>query len=32
VTNQRQGVFNIGRDFTFKVVFPFGSNHVATNP
>ncbi|HTR31931.1 MAG TPA: TonB-dependent receptor [Puia sp.] len=25
VTNQRQGVFNMGRDFTFKVVFPFGS-------
>lgn len=24
VTNQRQGVFNMGRDFTFKVVFPFG--------
>ena len=23
VTNQRQGVFNMGRDFTFKVVFPF---------
>ena len=25
VTNQRQGVFNMGRDFTFKVIFPFGS-------
>ncbi|HEV2478923.1 MAG TPA: TonB-dependent receptor [Puia sp.] len=25
VTDQRQGVFNMGRDFTFKVVFPFGS-------
>jgi iron complex outermembrane receptor protein len=25
VTNQRQGVFNMGRDFTLKVVFPFGS-------
>lgn len=25
VTNQRQGVFNMGRDFTIKVVFPFGS-------
>ncbi|HEV2354361.1 MAG TPA: hypothetical protein VGR89_08965, partial [Puia sp.] len=25
VTNQRQGVFNMGRDFTFKLVFPFGS-------
>jgi iron complex outermembrane recepter protein len=24
VTNQRQGVFNMGRDFTFKVIFPFG--------
>jgi iron complex outermembrane recepter protein len=24
VTNQRQGVFNMGRDFTVKVVFPFG--------
>ncbi len=24
VTDQRQGVFNMGRDFTFKVVFPFG--------
>lgn len=24
VTNPRQGVFNMGRDFTFKVVFPFG--------
>jgi iron complex outermembrane receptor protein len=24
VTNQRQGVFNMGRDLTFKVVFPFG--------
>ena len=23
VTNQRQGVFNMGRDFTFKVIFPF---------
>jgi iron complex outermembrane receptor protein len=26
VTNQRQGIFNMGRDFTFKVVFPFGSH------
>jgi iron complex outermembrane receptor protein len=26
VTNQRQGVFNMGRDFTFKVIFPFGSH------
>jgi iron complex outermembrane receptor protein len=26
VTNQRQGVFNMGRDFTFKVIFPFGSS------
>ena len=25
VTNQRQGVFNMGRDFTFKVVVPLGS-------
>lgn len=25
VTNQRQGVFNMGRDFTIKAVFPFGS-------
>lgn len=25
VTNQRQGVFNMGRDFTIKVVFPFGN-------
>jgi iron complex outermembrane receptor protein len=25
VTNQRQGVFNMGRDFTCKVIFPFGS-------
>jgi iron complex outermembrane receptor protein len=25
VTNQRQGVYNMGRDFTFKVIFPFGS-------
>jgi len=24
VTDQRQGVFNMGRDFTFKVVLPFG--------
>ena len=24
VTNQRQGVFNMGRDFTVKVVFPVG--------
>jgi iron complex outermembrane receptor protein len=24
VTNQRQGVFNMGRDFTVKVIFPFG--------
>lgn len=24
VTNQRQGIFNMGRDFSFKVVFPFG--------
>jgi iron complex outermembrane recepter protein len=24
VTNQRQGVFNMGRDFSFKVIFPFG--------
>ncbi|HTS45193.1 MAG TPA: TonB-dependent receptor [Puia sp.] len=23
VTNQRQGVFNMGRDFSFKIVFPF---------
>jgi iron complex outermembrane receptor protein len=23
VTNQRQGIFNMGRDFTFKVIFPF---------
>jgi iron complex outermembrane recepter protein len=27
VTNQRQGVFNMGRDFTIKVVFPFGGRH-----
>jgi iron complex outermembrane recepter protein len=27
VTNQRQGVFNMGRDFTLKVVFPFGSHN-----
>jgi iron complex outermembrane receptor protein len=26
VANQRQGVFNMGRDFTFKVIFPIGSN------
>jgi len=25
VTNQRQGVFNMGQDFTLKVVFPFGT-------
>jgi iron complex outermembrane receptor protein len=25
VTNQRQGVFNMGRDISLKVVFPFGS-------
>lgn len=25
VTNQRQGVFNMGRDFTVKLIFPFGS-------
>ena len=25
VTNQRQGVFNMGRDVTVKVIFPFGS-------
>lgn len=25
VTKQRQGVFNMGRDFSVKVVFPFGS-------
>jgi len=24
VTQPRQGIFNMGRDFTFKVVFPFG--------
>lgn len=30
VTNQRQGVFNMGRDFTFKVVFPFGSHQKNT--
>jgi iron complex outermembrane recepter protein len=24
VTNQRQGIFNMGRDFSLKVVFPFG--------
>jgi iron complex outermembrane receptor protein len=29
VTNQRQGVFNMGRDFTFKVVFPFGWQKVS---
>jgi len=29
VTNQRQGVFNMGRDFTFKVVFPFGMHQHA---
>ncbi len=26
VTNQRQGVFNMGRDVTVKVIFPFGSH------
>ncbi|HEV3412073.1 MAG TPA: TonB-dependent receptor [Puia sp.] len=26
VTNQRQGIFNMGRDVSFKVVFPFGSH------
>ncbi|HXB34533.1 MAG TPA: TonB-dependent receptor [Puia sp.] len=26
VANQRQGVFNMGRDFTLKVIFPFGSH------
>jgi iron complex outermembrane recepter protein len=26
VTNQRQGVFNMGRDISLKVVFPFGSH------
>ena len=26
VTHQRQGVFNMGRDSTFKVIFPFGSH------
>ena len=25
VTNQRQGVFNMGRDVSVKVIFPFGS-------
>jgi iron complex outermembrane recepter protein len=30
VTNQRQGVFNMGRDFTFKVVFPFGLRSKST--
>jgi iron complex outermembrane receptor protein len=25
VTNQREGVFNMGRDVTVKVIFPFGS-------
>jgi iron complex outermembrane receptor protein len=26
VTRQRQGVFNMGRDFTIKMIFPFGLN------
>ncbi len=27
VTNQRQGVFNMGRDISFKLVIPFGIRH-----
>jgi iron complex outermembrane receptor protein len=25
VTHQRQGVYNMGRDLSVKVIFPFGS-------
>jgi iron complex outermembrane receptor protein len=31
VTNQRQGVFNMGRDFTIKVIFPFVYHTIAGN-
>ena len=32
VTSQRQGVFNMGRDFSFKVIFPFGGQAFPAKP